>query len=147
MPWKGAACLVMPGWAESSQAPTHGGFVVFGVCHLVCQRVGGFMGPSPSVLLCRYCIFSVPEKCAEDTGEKALVCWGQPRLMWNHEAADEHWIGRRAERYHLYLCLSYDCSHWYSTGGWVLISFCLFAYFSDCSRLSLLNFWSCLFRN
>lgn len=41
----------MPGWAESTQVPSHGGFVVFGVCLSVCQCVGGFMGPSPSVLL------------------------------------------------------------------------------------------------
>lgn len=41
----------MPGWAQRRRAPSHGGFVVCGVCLTVCYRVGGFMGPSPSVLL------------------------------------------------------------------------------------------------
>lgn len=122
----------LTGWAESSRAPSHGGFVMFGVCLSVCQRLGGFMGP-----------FSF---CAPFTGNTSLARQRNELRtkerehlfledvqdsLWNHEVAGEHWTGRRAGCDHLYLCLPYDCSHWHPTGGWVLMVIC----FSDCDSL------------
>lgn len=109
----------MPGWAESSRAPSHGGFVVFGVCLSVCQCVGGFMGPS-SVLLHRYHVCSTPETWTEDRAESTHFLKTSKIYLENHEVAEKRRIGRHAGPGHLYLCLSYNNSHWYPTRRLVL---------------------------
>lgn len=118
--WKCAVCLVVLGWAESSQAPSHRGFVVFWVCYCVCQHVGVFMGPSPFVLPSQV-------QHLQRTGEMNWASRGEHSfpedardLQWNHEVTEEPRSGWCAELDHLYLCLLYDYCHWHPTWGWVL---------------------------
>lgn len=112
-------CLVMPGWAESSRAPSHGGFVVFGVCLSVCQRVGGFMGP-PSVLLSQVRHLQHAREMNWGRRGEHLFLQDVQDLQWSHEVAEERGSGRCAGLDHLYLCLSHVYCHWHPSRGWVL---------------------------
>lgn len=110
--WKCAMCLVVPDWAESSRARSHGGVVVFGVCLFLCQRVGGFMGPSPSVLLSQVQHFQrARDMNWGHRGERSFLedVWD---LQSHHEVEDELRTGCHAELDHLsIMCLSNDCCH------------------------------------
>lgn len=77
-----------------------------------------------------------PEKWTEDAGRDSFPRTSE-NYSENHEVAEELGIGRRAGRHHLYLCLSYDCSHRHPTGGWVLICFggC-YCFLNYCNALS-----------
>lgn len=114
-------CLVMPGWAEMSGSQSRGS-CVWGL-PLRVPGVGGFMGPSPSVLLSQ--VLHLQHTRAMNWGhggERSFLedVWD---LRSSHEAAEEPWICRHAEFHHL--CLSYDYCHWHPIGGWVLRLYCI----------------------
>lgn len=114
---KHTVCLVMPGWAGSSQAHSHEGFVVFGVLPFCLPARGWIHG------LLSSCAAAVTGTASLTRQGDALSVRQRERErsflqhvqspLWNNEVAKESGNGGHTGRDHLYLCLTFGCSHWH----------------------------------